>query len=97
MYTRNDVFRGASNSVVPPGEHVLALSIEKTGESSALTTLLVDGAAVATVELARMWPIYAANAGIRCGENRHAPVSRDYKGPFVFEGEIERIVVDVDM
>jgi arylsulfatase len=97
VYTRNDVFRGESVSVVPPGRHVLGLNIAKTGESSAVATLLVDGDSVGAAELLRMWPIYAANAGIRCGENRHAPVSRDYEPPFLFDGEIQRVVVDIDM
>ena len=44
-----------------------------------------------------MWPIYAANAGIRCGENRHAPISRSYQAPFVFDHELKRVVVDVDL
>ncbi|MEO1320190.1 MAG: hypothetical protein AAFV30_06430, partial [Pseudomonadota bacterium] len=62
-----------------------------------VVTLTVDGEAVGDVALKRMWPIYAANAGIRCGENHHAPVSRDYTPPFEFEGTIARVVVDVDM
>ena len=97
VYTRNDVFAMASDDVVPGGAHVLALTIEKTGESSGLATLAVDSTTVATTELSRMWPIYAANAGIRCGENHHAPVSRAYKPPFLFDGDIERVVVDIDM
>jgi len=31
---------------------------------------------------------------LRCGENRHAPISRDYEPPFVLEG-LEKVVIDV--
>ncbi len=97
VYTRNDVFRGSSDRVVPAGRHTLGISIEKTGESSGQVRMFVDTTPSGTIELPRMWPIYAANAGIRCGENRHAPVSRDYEAPFIFDGELRRVVVDIDM
>jgi arylsulfatase len=97
VFTRNDVFRVASQAAVPSGRHVLSLMIDKTGESSAVAQLGINETPVADVALPRMWPIYAANAGIRCGENHHAPVSRRYEPPFLFDGEIKRVVVDVDM
>ena len=43
----------------------------------------------------KMWPVYAANSGIRCGENRHAPITRAYDAPFVFSQRLERVIVDV--
>jgi len=97
VFTRNAVYRGTSNIRVSSGEHVLALRIEKTGESSGRARLLVDGVTEDAIEMPRMWPIYAANAGLRCGENHHAPVSRDYDPPFAFSDGLERVVVDVDM
>ncbi|MEM1439180.1 MAG: arylsulfatase [Pseudomonadota bacterium] len=97
VYTRNAVYRGRSRARVPAGDHELGLRIRKTGAESGVVTLTIDGEAVGDVVLERMWPIYAANAGIRCGENHHAPVSRDYTPPFEFEGTIARVVVDVDM
>ena len=79
------------------GEHELGLQIRKTGEASGEAVLDVDGRPAGMIELPNMWPIYAANAGIRCGENRHAPVTRDYDPPFVFDQSLARVVVDVDM
>ena len=97
VYTRNAVYRGRSTRVVSPGGRELGLRIRKTGADSGRVTFTIDGRAAGSLALPRMWPIYAANAGIRCGENRHAPVSRDYAPPFLFSGEIERVVIDVDM
>ena len=97
VYTRNAVYRGGSTVAVPAGRHVLTLRIEKTGEDAGIALLGVDDRTLAEIALPKMWPIYAANAGIRCGENHHAPVSRDYEPPFVFSDKLERVIVDVDM
>lgn len=96
VYTRNAVYRGASDTRVPAGNRVLALRIEKTGTSSGRALILVDGSVTGEVLLPDMWPIYAANAGVRCGENRHAPVSRDYEPPFEFSDRLAHVIVDVD-
>ncbi|MDJ0938727.1 MAG: sulfatase-like hydrolase/transferase [Woeseiaceae bacterium] len=97
VFTRNAVYTVRSDEPVPSDTRTLGVEIRKTGESSGMLTLTADGTAVAELELPSMWPIYAANAGIRCGENRHAPVTRDYEQPFVFDGRLERVVVDVTM
>ncbi len=97
VYTRNEVYRVRSDNPVPAGEHELRLRIRKTSESRGVVSLLVGDATYAELELGTMWPIYAANAGVRCGENRHAPVSRDYELPLVFEQALRRVVVDVDL
>ncbi len=97
VYTRNAVYIGTSTRRVGSGEHNLGLQIAKTGESTAVVTLTLDGNIIGNLDLPQMWPIYAANAGIRCGENRHAPVTRAYTPPFVFDQQLNRVVVDVDM
>ncbi|MDJ0657799.1 MAG: arylsulfatase [Xanthomonadales bacterium] len=97
VYTRNEIYRVRSPQAIPAGEHILGLAIRKTGESAATVTLTLNGEELVQAPLPKMWPIYAPNAGIRCGENRHAPVTRDYSGPSVFDQTLHRIVVDVDM
>ncbi len=97
VYTRNDVFRFRSDRRVSQGDHAVRIRIGKTAESAAQLKFDVDGKAYGELELSRMWPIYAANAGVRCGENRHAPVSRAYERPFVFDQTLMRVVVDVDL
>lgn len=97
VYTRNAIYSTRSRRRIESGEHVLGIRLKKTDDSSGLATLFFDDREVGELELPHMWPIYAANAGIRCGENRHAPVTRAYKEPFVFGQRLKRVVVDVDM
>ena len=97
VYTRNAVYAGRSEQRIAAGEHALGLTIRKTGESAGIVTMLVDDRPAGELALPEMWPIYAANAGLRCGENRHAPVTRAYEPPFVFEQTLQRVIVDVDI
>ncbi len=97
VYTRNALYSVRSRERIAAGERTLGLEIRKTGESAGTATLTVDGASVGRLELPQMWPIYAANAGIRCGENRHAPITRAYNPPFVFDQDLKRVIVDVDL
>lgn len=97
IYTRNEVFAITSEKPLTVGEHSIGMQIVKTAESTGVATITVDDEAFGELEISRMWPIYAANAGIRCGENRHAPISREYAAPFVFDQHLKRVVVDVDI
>ncbi len=97
VYTRNEIYRLRSDQRIPAGQHLIALAISKTGDSSSTARMTVDREPVAEGSLDRMWPIYAPNSGIRCGENRHAPISRAYRQPFVFDHKLHRIIVDVAM
>ena len=102
VYTRDTVFSVRSAQRIPKGEQRLVLAINKTGESTGVAHLrLVDEGNevtdLATLELPRLWPIYTPNSGLRCGENRHAPISWAYQPPFIFDQQIKRVVVDVDI
>ncbi len=59
--------------------------------------MVIDGARVASVELPMMWQVFAPNSGVRCGENRHAPIGRDCEAPFVFDQTLDRVVVELDL
>lgn len=97
VYTRNAVYSVNSERRIGPADHTLGMKIRKTGESAGVVTLLIGDVSAGELELPQMWPIYAANAGLRCGENRHAPITRAYDPPFVFEQTLERVIVDVDI
>ncbi len=97
VYTRNAVYSVGSQEPVATGERTLGLQLRKTGDSTGVVTLTVDNQPVGRLQLPHMWPIYATNAGIRCGENRHAPITRAYQAPFVFDQHLKRVIVDVDM
>lgn len=93
-YVRKDITIIQSNQKIPSGKHILGVIVEKTGESAAKVDFYLDGEKIGEGELPRMWPIYTPNSGLRCGENRHAPISRAYEPPFVLEG-LRKVVIDV--
>ncbi|MEM0991538.1 MAG: arylsulfatase [Bacteroidota bacterium] len=95
-YVRKDATVIQSNQKIPAGEHLLSVRLEKTSESSAKVEFYLEDKKIGEGELPRMWPIYTPNSGLRCGENRHAPISRAYQPPFVLEG-LKKVVVDVAM
>lgn len=97
VYTRFERYTLRSPERIESGKSVLGLEFTKTGDNSAEVNMLVDDARVASVRLAKMWQVFAPNSGIRCGENRHAPISRNYDAPFVFDQKLERVVVELDL
>lgn len=97
IYTRERVYRLKSTKRIPSGKHLLSLAIEKTGEDSAIVEMACDGDSVGRLAMPKIWPIYAPNSGIRCGENSGAPISKDYSGDFAFDQTLNRVIVDVDI
>ncbi|MEM9056474.1 MAG: arylsulfatase [Pseudomonadota bacterium] len=97
VYTRERRYRQRSARRVPAGKHLVGLAIARTGADSAEVTLLIDGEGAGALRLPRMWPIYAPNSGLRCGENTGAPISKAYEGRFVFGHTLHRVVVDIDV
>ncbi|MCY4565719.1 MAG: hypothetical protein OXE40_14740, partial [Gammaproteobacteria bacterium] len=98
VYTRGRHYSARTRSPVPPGRHVLALHGRKTSASSGRVELSVDGRrASAALDIPRMWEVKSLNAGIRCGENRGAPVSRLYRGAFRFNQRLNRLTVKLEI
>ena len=97
VYTRHEIYSFRAATAATSGSHTIGLQIAKTGEYSADVQMFIDDVGVGRLTLPKMWPIYAPNSGIRCGENRHSPISRAYEPPFVFDQDLKRVVVDVDM
>ncbi|MEM1122519.1 MAG: hypothetical protein AAGJ18_18890, partial [Bacteroidota bacterium] len=93
-YVRKDVTAIKSTQRIPAGQQLVEVKMAKTGKRTATVTFLLNQQAIGTGNLPRMWEIYTPNSGLRCGENRHAPISRDYEPPFVLEG-LEKVVVDI--
>lgn len=93
VYTRFERYRLVSPARVRPGISRLSLTFTKTGAESATVAMRIGDEKVASTELPRMWQIFSPNSGIRCGENRHAPISREYEGPFRFDQQLKRVVV----
>ncbi|MFK7982797.1 MAG: sulfatase-like hydrolase/transferase [Saprospiraceae bacterium] len=95
-YVRKDVTVVQSTIRISKGKHTITLQMKKTGDRTADITLLLADTIIGQGQLPRMWEIYTPNSGLRCGENRHAPISRDYEPPFVLEG-LEKVVIDVKL
>ncbi|MGB5627134.1 MAG: arylsulfatase [Woeseiaceae bacterium] len=97
VYTRFQRYTLRSPDRVGSGTSSVGLRFEKTGDNSADVHMLVDSARVAFLKLPKMWQVFSPNSGVRCGENQHAPISRDYDAPFVFDQTLERVVVELDL
>ena len=97
IYTRERVYRWQSTTRVPEGKHLISLTIQKTGADSAIAKMAVDGESLGRLDMPKLWPIYAPNSGIRCGENSGAPIGKDYQGTFAFDQKLHRVIVDVDI
>jgi arylsulfatase A-like enzyme len=97
VYTRDTIYTFKSGRKLPQGEHKLRIEINKTGGDSAIANVSIGGQSFGIMELPKLWPIYTPNSGLRCGENRHAPISRAYQSPFIFDQKLKRVVVDVDI
>ena len=97
VYTRFKRYRLKSPRRIRAGKHVLGLALDKTGNLSADMCMFVNEKTVAEMHLPKMWQIFSPNSGIRCGENRHAPISREYSPPFIFEQKLERVTIELDV
>ena len=97
VYTRDTVYSFKSSRKIPLGEHRLTVEINKTGTDSAVAKVALGSKSLGVMVLPKLWPIYTPNSGIRCGENRHAPISRVYRSPFVFNQTLKRVTVDIEI
>jgi arylsulfatase len=56
----------------------------------------VDGKTVGTSRIERTLPFrLAVDETLDCGEDTGTPVTEDYRTPFRFTGEIQKVVVDL--
>ncbi|MEM7082019.1 MAG: sulfatase-like hydrolase/transferase [Pseudomonadota bacterium] len=97
VYTRERVVTYRWPTRIGKGDHLIGLQLHKTSTHAASAKAIVDGAEVGQFELPSMWPIWAPNSGIRCGENRGAPISKAYDGDLIFEGTLNRVIVDIGL
>ena len=97
VYTRDTIYTFKSRRRIPLGDHMLQIEINKTGDDSAVDKVRLGDQNLGLMELPQLWPIYTPNSGVRCGENRHAPISRAYQAPLKFDQKLKRVIVDVDI
>lgn len=82
-----------------PGEHTILVKFKYSGEGQgkpADLELLVDGKSVATDRIEKTIPIRVSlDETLDIGEDTGTPVSEDYKTPFKFTGELEKVTVEL--
>jgi arylsulfatase len=95
VLSRTEMFVARARETLPPAAHTIGVHFERTGPASGVATLRVGDREVGAVAIPRQWRIHAVHAGVRCGVNTGAPVSRLYGGPLPFEGRLDRVVVQL--
>src|SRR5208283_3964978 len=94
-----DKFRIASDTAIPPGNHVIRFHFAYDGGGigkGATGTLFVDGKQVAEGRIPRTIPVrIALDETFDIGEDTGTPVVEDYaeKMPFAFTGTLKKLVV----
>lgn len=96
-YSRNVHHKLRSTKQVRAGLNSLVLDFQLTGPLQGSAVMTLNGAHVGSMDVPKMWRLYAASAGVRCGHNPAAPISRLYNGNGVFEGTIEKLTVRLDI
>lgn len=95
VYTRGDVRTVKSSRHIPAGQQTFGLRGAVSGAGAGSVALTHGGKTIGRLDLPGMWKVEALNAGIRCGENRGAPISRRYGGMGEFTGDLHKIVVNL--
>ncbi|WP_216665537.1 arylsulfatase [Pseudoruegeria sp. HB172150] len=99
-YIDVEVFLVESDSSVAAGEHELKMDFaydggDETGGGGTVT-LSVNGETVGTGTVERTTPFkYSLSENQDIGSDTGTPVTYDYTAPFVFEGTLETVVVDL--
>jgi arylsulfatase A-like enzyme len=90
----------AGREPLPPGRHVVALRFAYDGGGigkGGTATLEVDGKPVAEGRIERTIPIRVTlDESLDVGEDTGTPVTTSYDVPFRFEGNVDRVVIDLE-
>jgi arylsulfatase len=90
----------AGRDPLPPGRHVVALRFTYDGGGigkGGKATLTVDGKPVAEGRIERTIPIRVTlDEALDVGEDTGTPVTTSYDVPFRFEGDVDRVVIDLE-
>jgi arylsulfatase len=80
----------------PAGAARLRMSMRRRGptpEAGAEVSLWIDGLQVGSGVVPRLWPLYSAGAGMRCGLNAGAPIAGRHPSPNRFDGILVKVTV----
>jgi hypothetical protein len=89
----------AGKEKVPPGRHVITIDFNYDGGGAGKggeATLTVDGEKVASGHLDQTIPYrMSLDETLDIGKDTGTPVSEDYKVPFNFTGDIEKVTINI--
>jgi hypothetical protein len=103
-YVTDAYFKVESPEPLPSGRHIFSFQFDPTGPADfakgkgtpAKITLLVDGKPVGTGDLPVTIPLsLGLGAGVAVGADPGSPAMPDYKPPFEFTGQVNKVLVDV--
>lgn len=83
---------------VAAGPHVVGFEFTRTNDNAGVGSLSVDGAVIATGEIAPFTPMRFSitGAGVTVGSSGSSPVCDQVQPPARFTGQLHRVVIDVD-
>jgi arylsulfatase len=97
-------FHVATDATIGDGKHELRVELEPTGPADlahgkgtpARAQLYIDGKLAGQGDLPVTIPLdIGITDGLSCGRDEGSAVTTDYRAPFAFTGQLEKIVVDV--
>lgn len=83
-----------STSKIEPGERRLGLKVRRTGARTANAAIFVDGSMVGEAALPLFMSIISS-VGPAVGQNPGSAVSEMYEPPFVFDGRLHEVVIQL--
>ena len=85
--------RAVASERLAPGPHTLSLDVARNARGGAQATLRVDDAVVAEVSIPKLlFLLSSLGMDVGCG---NAPINNDYQPPFVYPGQMHRVVFDI--
>ena len=92
-----DVYRIESEVNVPVGSSTVKFVFEKTGDNQGKGVLMINGEKVGEGPVDQTHKFKVSFEGLSIGEDANYPVSTAYedKGTFPFEGELEKVVYEL--
>lgn len=96
IYTREQKLTLRSSKPLSRQSHTVSLS-GKVRKGSGRVEMRINGVNVGSLDLPQMWKVEALNAGVRCGENRGAPISYAYSGDGVFSQNLRAVTVNLKL
>jgi arylsulfatase A-like enzyme len=85
-----------SKDEVPAGPATLGFTFNKTGAYQGEGTLFINGKEEGRVAMPRVVPKrYSFEEGLEVGKDPQTPVSDSYESPFMFNGTLEKVVMEV--